>query len=232
VADGGYQLGEEALRQIQRGLKRINALPPDSANGPRRQQSFSGGSTGIGVYNTSGGTIPAFAIMRIVSATTLGTEVVYEVGQQSTEFQRWMLVAGESTIANGAYGTGYFLDLPGRALYDSADGTPAYGQIWGPYPSSWKLRRHMYGFRILGDVNSTDTHVRCTQHYVMNVAAKTDAILTKGSTATCSVWKGDRSADSTANISSVTNPFATVAITKAVRVTWNAETPEAAAAEC
>lgn len=226
----GNTLGDAALRQIN-ALIRKDRLRETRAP-QRRQQHWSTGSSGIGVYNSSGETVPAFGVMRIVSATTLGDEVVYEIGKQATEFQRWMLVNGEDELTNGSYGPGYFLDLAGRALYDSADGTPAYGQVWGPYPSSWKLRRHMYGFRILGDANSTDTHVRCLQEFVMGVAAKTDATLTKDSTATCSVWKGDRSADSGANISSVTNPYATVASAKRIRVIWHAETPEAAAAEC
>jgi hypothetical protein len=71
-----------------------------------------------------------------------------------------------------------------------------------------------------------------TQVMVPNVIGKTDAAITKGSTGTVSVWKGDQSADATVNIENVKNPFADVEITKWVRVVWDAETPCLAAAEC
>ena len=227
----GSTLGDDALRQVNALIRKDRIR--ESQRPQRRQQHASFSSSGIGVYNSSGETVPAFGVMRIVSATTLGEAVVYEIGKQSTEFQRFMLVNGAEELTNGSYGPGYFLDIAGRALYDSSDGTPAYGQVWGPYPSSWKLRRHMYGFRILGDVNSTDTHVRCTQHYITTgILGKTDASHAKSATGTVSVWKGDHSADSGANISSVYNSFAAVATTKWVKVDWTAETPGLYAAEC
>jgi hypothetical protein len=226
----GSTLGNEALRQINALIRKDrlrHSRPPQ-----RRQQHGATGSSGIGVYNSSGETVPAFGIMRIVSATTLGDEVVYEIGKQATELQRWMLVNGEDELTNGSYGPGYFLDIAGRALYDSGDGTPAYGQVWGPYPSSWKLRRHMYGFRILGDPNTTDTHVRCTQHWVMDIVGKADGAISLGSNGTVSVWKGDRSADSTANVSSCVSTYIATDSANKVRVSWNSETPEITAKEC
>jgi hypothetical protein len=228
-----YELGEQALTQIARGLRKLNAIPIPSPETTRRQQRFSVGSSGIGVYNTSGETVPAFGVMRIVSATTLGTEVVYEIGKQATEFQRFMLVNGEETIADNAYGTGYFLDLAGRVLYDSADGTPALGQVWGPYPSSWKLRRHMYGFRILGDADTNGTHVRCLQHLVTHVFGKTNGAYSKGATnAALSVWKGDASADSTADVTSAHIPYAAAGNAKWGEIVWHSETPRFTALEC
>lgn len=231
-----WELSGEALGQIARGLRRINGIRTPPARAIRRQQHPAYSGTSIGVKNESGETIPAFGIMRIISTTTLGDEILWTVGKPNDTFGRFYLVNGEETIstnANEYYGPGYFLDIPGRALYDSADGTPALGQVWGPYPSSWKLRRHMYGFRILGDANTTDTHVRCDQHWVSTgVLGKTDASHAKSATGTVSVWKGDHSADSGANISSVYNSFALVATTKWVKVDWNAETPGLYAAEC
>lgn len=227
----GSTLGNDALRQIN-GLIRKDRLR--EARPPlRRQQHAPIDVPGIGVYNSSGETVPAFGIMRIVAATTLGDEVVYEIGKQATELQRWMLVNGEDEILNGSNGTGYFLDLAGRALYDSADGTPAVGQVWGPYPSSWKLRRHMYGFRIEGDANTTDTHVRCTQHWVTHVFGKTNGAYSKGATnAALSVWKGDASADSTADVTSAHIPYAAAGTGKWGEIAWHSETPRFTALEC
>jgi hypothetical protein len=172
--------------------------------------------------------------MKGTGEITVDGAVLWKVEKPGTEFARFYLVNGPDTVStNDLYGTGSFVDLPDRVLYDSADGTPERGQVWGPYPSSWKLRRHMYGFRIEGDPDTTDTHVRCTQHYVTTgVLGKTDASHAKSATGTVSVWKGDHSADSTANISSVYNSFAAVATTKWVKVDWNAETPGLYAAEC
>jgi hypothetical protein len=234
---GRYVVNDAFAEQYQDLVRRMRGLAPQRSY-PQRRQRFTNYPSGIAFFNNSGETIPAFGVMKVYAESTLSdsqgvTSAIYAVQKPDTTFARLYLVNGSDTVEANAYGTGSFVDLPDRVLYDSADGTPVAGQVWGPYPSSWKLRRHMYGFYVIGDVNSTDTHVRCLQKLVTTgVLGKTDASHAKSATGTVSVWKGDHSADSGANIASVYNSFAAVATTKWVKVDWNSETPGLYAAEC
>lgn len=235
----GYELGDEAIRQIAEGLRRINALPEPAKNALYRRHGGSAISSAVPVRNDSGEEIPAFGLMRITGTTTVDGEPVWTVDKPSSTFQRFVLVNGETAIpasgSNDIYGTGYFCDRPFRALYDTSDGTPSYGQVWGPRSGSWKLRRHHYGFLIWGEIDDDTTGeetVKVTQSLVVNVIGKTDAAITKGSSGTVSVWKGDESADTSIDITGVTIPFASAAAGAWVRVVWDAETPSATAVEC
>jgi hypothetical protein len=229
---GRYLVTEDFARQVNELLRAQRHTQPQRSF-PQRHQRFTQHPTGIGFRNDAGETIPAFAVMKITGTVTVDEAILWTVEKPGTEFSRFYLVNGPDTVStNDLYGTGSFVDLPDRVLYDSGDGTPAYGQVWGPYPSSWKLRRHMYGFRILGDPNTTDTHVRCTQHWVMDIVGKADGAISLGSNGTVSVWKGDRSAASTANVSSCVSTYIATDSANKVRVSWNSETPEITAKEC
>jgi hypothetical protein len=43
---------------------------------------------------------------------------------------------------------------PFIALYDSTDGTPVFGEIWGPRDATNKLKKYTFGFQILGILDS------------------------------------------------------------------------------
>src|SRR6266700_6989666 len=53
-------------------------------------------------------------------------------------------------------------DYPAFALYDSADGTPANGEIWGPGTDTFKLKKGKPGFLIVGGVDATNKVVTVT----------------------------------------------------------------------
>lgn len=229
----GKKLGEVAIEQVTDLIRKVNGEPTLSNKAQRRQRSYTTGSLGVLIYNSTAETIPAYGIMRPVSETTLDTEPVWIVGKQGTEFNRLMLVNGEETLASGAYGTGYFCDRPFRALYDSADGTPGITQHWGAYPSSWKLRKHMYGFYIRGAVDADETTVMVRQELVDRVFGVTDDEIAKGSiSGVVSVWKADGSDDSGANVSGVRNPFAIAPADLWCRVVWDGATQRLSAVEC
>lgn len=230
---GRYLVNDDFANQHREMLRAIRNIRPQRSF-PDRRQHFTQLPTGIGFRNDSGETIPAFACMRVTGEITVSGAVLWTVTKPDTTFARFYLINGPDTVStNDLYGTGSFVDLPDRVLYDSADGTPAAGEVWGPYPSQWGLKRHMYGFRILGDADTSSLHVRCLQDPIFTgVLGKTDASHAKSATGTVSVWKGNHSADSGANIAGVYNSFAAVATTKWVKVDWNAETPGLYAAEC
>jgi hypothetical protein len=227
-----YWIAFEAARQLNQAIRATKNLERPSTRARHRRPHSSTISSAVPVYNASGESVPSGGLMAISGTTTIGGVTFMSITKPTSTFERLVLISGAGTIADADTGIGYIADRPFPALYDSTDGTPAQGQCWGPYPSSWKMRRHMYGMYIWGEVDQDANKALVTQVMVPNIIGKTDDAVTKGNTVTVSVWKGDQSADSTVNIENVKNPFADVAITKWVRVVWDAETPCLAAAEC
>lgn len=230
-------LSEESIRRIARELfaKEREAIQLML----RRAQRNEGIQPGkVQFRNGSGETIPPYAVMRVTNTESRMGLPLYVVNKPSSSFQRFYLVNGSQRVGDTSTALGYgtWLNDASWVLYDTADGTPVFGQVWGPVDGSWKLRRHYYGFHILGNTNTSTSgseRVIALQQMVMNVIGKTDSSISKGSSGIVSMWKGDRSADTSIDISSVANPFATsIASGKWVRVVWDAETPSATAAEC
>lgn len=98
------------------------------------------------VSNQAGETIPAGALLRITGQDSSGR---LEVGKPDSTSQGCndLLINGPAEIASGCYGFAT-RDLPTMALYDTGDGTPAVGEIWGPSNGSFKLRKAWPGYRI------------------------------------------------------------------------------------
>jgi hypothetical protein len=187
--------------------------------------------TGIPFRNDSGETVPAYGVMRVTGSVTVdGTEYV-TIGKPNSDFKRKYLVNTGSDVANGAYGTGTWLDEGGSVLYDDAN-TPAIGESWGPSNGSWKIKKWRYGFSIIGNPTGGSTDlVRAWQEEVNEFIGKTDSTHNKNSTGTVSIYDGNL-ADTTDNMSSVENKFANVSSSKWVQVRWNAGKWHLVAAEC
>jgi hypothetical protein len=227
-----YWIAFEAARQLNQAIRATKNLERPSTRARHRRPHSSTISSAVPVYNASGESVPSGGLMAISGTTTIGGVTFMSITKPTSTFERLVLISGAGTIADADTGIGYIADRPFPALYDSADGTPAQGQCWGPYPSSWKMRRHMYGMYIWGEVDQSANKALVTQTMVPNVIGKTDIAIAKGSTGTVSVWKGNKSADALANIESVDNPWADAGSGKWVRVVWDSETPSMTALEC
>lgn len=95
-------------------------------------------------------TIPAYGLVQVTGVDSSG---VLQVTQPSVNGQD-VYVVGESDIPQSGSGV-VTLDWPWLALYESGDGTPAVGDVWGAGASSFKLRKNNRGFNIEGGVNSS-----------------------------------------------------------------------------
>jgi hypothetical protein len=110
------------------------------------------------------------------------------------------------------------------ALYDTADGTPAFGESWGPRDATWKLKKNTGGFRVLGNADSTNGVVVVVSVPMMGFFGKTDAAHAKGANGTVSIyWGSDAGTDTTENMTSVYNLFASVSSGKNVRCEWQGD---------
>src|SRR5262245_46624012 len=91
-------------------------------------------------------TVPSFGLLRV---TGVDSDGVITVDQPNADGQD-VLVNGPSELTSSfPYGTAT-RESPIHALYDSGDGTPAVGEVWGAGASSWKLRKAKQGFVVAG----------------------------------------------------------------------------------
>lgn len=96
--------------------------------------------------------------MRITGASTDG----YLTTDQPDSTYRWLYVVNiDGDVTNGRLGWCSFLTSESfqfennYVLYDTASGTPAYGDEWGPTASSWKLSKYHPGFLVMGGNNTS-----------------------------------------------------------------------------
>lgn len=103
------------------------------------------------VYNDSGETIPAWAILQITGVDREGN---IKVDQCSTDSTKLFLINSGSIIDIGDYGVGYApMEMPYWVYYDTADGTPANGEQWGPGAGTWKAKKNKIGLLMLSMVD-------------------------------------------------------------------------------
>lgn len=102
--------------------------------------------------NDSGSSVPAFAVMRVTGVEVLEPgRVVLTCDQPNTWGCQYLwAINGPIDVADGDTGI-CSRDNSVVAKYDIADGTPGYGETWGPKSGSWLLHKNVGGFVSLGD---------------------------------------------------------------------------------
>ena len=99
----------------------------------------------VACKNTSGEAIPAFAVMRVTGVT----DEVLQVAKPNAASDTKAVVNGPTPIPIAGFGNATY-DSPFFVLYETADGTPTFGDMWGTESGSWKLRAANDGFCALG----------------------------------------------------------------------------------
>jgi len=187
--------------------------------------------------NDSPETVPAYGVMRGTGVVVVEPGRVVLLGDKPTGFgcQQRGLLNGPSPVGAGKYGvctrTG-----PAAALYETADGTPAPGERWGPRAGSWKLRKHTGGFLVLGVTRSAAGLVLVEPAPMQTLLGKTDAAHNRNTLGTVSIWAGPLGAESDTlfDLTGVYNRYGDVPAGKWVRCIWNDQGSdwELLAAEC
>ena len=100
----------------------------------------------IPFFNDSGFTIPAYGVFRITSfrygAFVAGLSNIY--GSQYNH-----LINGPEEVEDQSFGLAADGTVPVYAAYNVSDGTPTYGDMYGPRDSSFILQKNTGGFRAL-----------------------------------------------------------------------------------
>lgn len=173
------------------------------------------------VRNDSGEVIPAFGIMRITGVALVKLQAIIKVDKPNSYGGREgrCLVNGPYPIAIDGYGEAQSGPVVG-IYFDTADSaTPAVGELWGPIDSSWKAKKYVPGFRIVGLSEAGANIVLAMLSPMRSVLVKTDAAHAKGASGTCSIYHGNTpgsETDSTYNLTAW-NRFADLSTTKWAR---------------
>lgn len=175
--------------------------------------------------NDSGETIPAYGIIKITGTVEVDGRIVFKAEKPDTygsQYMHW--INGPTPVASGSnkYGVCFHPASPTWVKYATGDGTPAFGESWGPVDSSWELKKHVGGFQILGA--HEDGRVLVVQSPLLIAFGKTDSSLAKDSAGTISIWHGTTGSetDSTHNFENVRNDYASLDSGKKVEMRWNA----------
>ena len=146
-------------------------------------------------YNDSSETVPAYGVIKVTDSTSKFGQSVLTGDKPDATDSRLYAINHRFDIGAGKYGRCAY-DTPVKALYDTADGTPANNELWGPESGSWKLVKYATGFQILGGVN-TDYSTVMVQAIPAPARwhwAKLDGTLSAGGSATASIWNWNGSA--------------------------------------
>jgi len=113
------------------------------------------GGRWVRVKNVSGEDIPPYSVVEITGASSDDGILNADKPSSSGDDYRHGL-SGPATIKSGDHGDVTF-DLPAWASFDSSDGTPANGDLWGAKSGSWKLgNTGDSNFPVLGSVDTTN----------------------------------------------------------------------------
>lgn len=152
--------------------------------------------------------VPAHGIMVInASANTdiLGNAPVLPTKQCPTAGAPGMTVVINGPEDCPASKIGRCLDTPWPvvALYDTNDGTPAVGEVWGPGANTWLLKKGLPGFivrqaGVVGPAGYGQVLVQAVP--VTHLFGVLDGDLTSGNTATMSIYRGTPLSDTNTNV--------------------------------
>lgn len=173
--------------------------------------------------NDSGEVIPGCGILRITGLATVNNRQMLTVGKPNTYGSQFFHAINDiADIPVGGYGM-CTLGWTAVVNYDSADGTPAFGEAWGPRDATWKAKKNTGGFMVTGNPDTTNFLVEVQKLPMLEFYGVTDAIHAVDATGTISIYTGTLGGetDTTVNMTGVLNRYGTVTSGTKVRCVWN-----------
>jgi hypothetical protein len=110
--------------------------------------------------NGAGEEIPAYACMRITTATETDNDIVFTCAKPNSTDQPFYLVNGPLAVASGGEGRCSTIMQAGYVL---TSGSPSVYDEWGPTNGSWEVSENGSGFLMLGPAQSDPTRAPAVQ---------------------------------------------------------------------
>lgn len=158
----------------------------------------------IGIWNgEASADCPAFGLMLANGSQTTSSGKVLK-GKRPDTFgcQYNCFVVGEEGALHGAGGA-IQVRPPFLAKYDSADGTPTVGQMWGPQSGTFLLKYDTGGFRVLWTEDTTNHLVWVVPSPFIQFVGTAAAAIAMNATGTVNFGSG--SVQATADFGAVVN---------------------------
>lgn len=173
LSEKDYLTLKRHLREVEH--ENTNLKRRKAGRSPRHNGGARVAKPGVRFYNDSGGTIPAYGIMRITGSDSNG---FIKVSKPNTAFMAIYLVNGPDEVGYQAYSRGSFLMGDTASMFDrmalyNTSATPLAGESWGVKNDSWLLHKHGPGFVILGGADGTKVSV--LQYIPLEVLVKRTA---------------------------------------------------------
>lgn len=105
------------------------------------------------IRNDSGERIPAFGLVEPSEVITLNRRKIQTVVKPTENSLDRVMLNSPSSIKIDGFGSATRA-FPNFAKYDTDDGAPVNGEIWGSVGGSFALGKGQFGFRIIGGVNT------------------------------------------------------------------------------
>lgn len=141
--------------------------------------------------NDSAYQVPAFGILRITGFNTSDPEQPFFTIDRPNTYGSQYLHAINGPLAIEANGYGECtLGQYNTALYDTSDGTPAVGEMWGTRSGTFMLKKNTGGFVVLGVIYSTYGMVLVAPDPMLQLVAVPSAFVQHSASGTFSIWAG------------------------------------------
>jgi hypothetical protein len=146
--------------------------------------------------NDSGEAVPGYGLMRPTGMASVDDLKIITTSKPDATYRRPYLVNGPDEVAIDSYGWGYWLWHADYVLYDTG-ATPAYGETWGPEPSSWTIKKDAPGFLIQGGNTGTGATSRtiAIQDVPQHVFGKADAAIANAASGTVRIYGGTQGSE-------------------------------------
>jgi hypothetical protein len=199
MADEVYAFDENDARRIGRAVRAYEAgssMPPMPMEQPR-QRNYSRIPFRVDATET----VPAHGLLRVTGMVDVDGRCVYKTDKPDATYRRQYLVNGpdEITYRSGStgYGWGTWLWHADYVLYDTG-ATPAYGETWGPEPSSWTIKKDAPGFLIQGGNTGSGAASRtiAIQEVPQHVFGKADSAIANAASGTVRIYGGTQGSES------------------------------------
>ena len=167
------------------------------------------------------------AILRITGFVVTDPEnPFFTVDQPNTYGSQYLhAVNDETDVAAGSYGKCCLGQIV-PALYDSGDGTPAFGEQWGPRSGTWKLKKNTGGFMVLGVAVSSRSLVLVTPAPMLVLRGQPTADVAAAATGTLTIYTGAYGSEATTGVTMAgvkNNSSCTVKGSQIARAVWDGE---------
>lgn len=158
--------------------------------------------------NQNAAQVPAFGLMRVTGITVVEAGRVVITCDQPNAYgsQYAHMVNGDTPVSQNDYGVCTRFGLF-PALYDNADGTPGFGDLWGPRNGTWKLKKNTGGFFVYGVPNSSAFLALVQAAPMLSARGTIASDIAAGASGTLTVFTGAYGSETTTSqtISNVLN---------------------------